>query len=141
MNIKELQTKYPKLSLKKICDTTNLCYQYLLKASKKPIANEAYDPTSINYDEMNKIVNSKKVDLDSYDWEQIVSTIRTFEPINKIEDFELEDEFKIRGSEDFYKVIYKTSTHIVFQNINDTQPRVMNWETFLHQSPRIYKNK
>ena len=139
MKTKELFNNFPKLSLKRICDELNVCYQYVLKASKKPIANQLYDPAATNYDEIDRIFEKKNINLEDYDWRAIEDSIKVFEPINKIEDFEFDTEFKIRGSEDYHKVIYITDTHIVFMQINSTQPRVMNWDTFLHQSPRIIR--
>lgn len=136
-----IKNTYPKLSLKKICEVTNVCYQYVLKSSKKPIPNTPYDPTSINYEEVNKIFERKGIDLSTYDWEKIESEIQTIVPINKIEDFTIDTEFTLRETEDkkgtIYRVLYTTETHIVFMSLESTQPRVMNWDTFVHQSPRI----
>lgn len=138
-----IKTNYPKLSLKKICEVTNVCYQYVLKSSKKPIPNTSYDPTSINYEEVDKIFERKGVDLGSFDWGTIENEITTITPINKIEDFEIDVEFTLREVEEkkgtVYRVIFTTETHIVFMSKESTQPRVMNWDTFVHQSPRIDK--
>ena len=143
MKFENLKNDYPKLSLKKICEVTNICYQYALKASKKPIPNMPYDPTSINYDEVDKIFERKGVDLSTYDWKSLEDEITTIVPINKIEDFEIDVEFTLREVEEkkgtIYKVIFTTETHIVFMSNESTQPRVMNWDTFVHQSPRIVK--
>lgn len=141
MKFENLKTNYPKLSLKKICEVTNVCYQYALKASKKPIPNMPYDPAAINYDEVDKIFERKGVDLSSYDWKSLEDEITTIVPINKIEDFKSDVEFTLREVEEkkgtIYKVIFTTETHIVFMSNESTQPRVMNWDTFIHQSPRI----
>ena len=140
--IKELKTTYNKLSLKKICDETKMCYQYVLKASKQPIENQPYDATAFNYEAVQKIFDKKEVDLDKFDWETIAAEQRTFEPINKPEEITVDKQtqFKIRNDNTIYKTIYTTESHIVFiaedPNVS-TQPRVMNWDTFLHQSPRI----
>lgn len=143
MKFIELKTNYPKLSLKKICEVTNVCYQYVLKASKKPIPNKPYDPTEVNYDEVDKIFERKNVKLEDYDWITIESEIATIIPINKIEDFAIDVEFTLREVEEkkgtIYKVIFTTESHIVFMSNESTQPRVMNWDTFVHQSPRIVK--
>ena len=143
MKFETIKTNYPKLSLKKICEVTNVCYQYVLKSSKKPIPNKPYDPTEINYEEVDKIFERKGIDLESFDWETIESEIITIVPINKIEDFKEGVEFTLREVEEkkgtLYRVIYTTSTHIVFMSYESTQPRVMNWDTFVHQSPRIVK--
>lgn len=140
--IKELKNAYPKISLKKICDETKMCYQYVLKASKQPIENQPYDATAFNYEAVQKIFDKKEVDLDKFDWETIAAEQKTFEPINKPEEFTVDKQtqFKIRNDNTIYKTIYTTESHIVFiaedPNVS-TQPRVMNWDTFLHQSPRI----
>lgn len=140
---KTIKTNYPKLSLKKICEVTNVCYQYVLKASKKPIPNRPYDPTEVNFEEVNKIFERKNIDLSSFDWETIENEIVTIVPINKVEDFTINTEFTLRETDDkkgtIYKVIFTTETHIVFMSLESTQPRVMNWDTFVHQSPRIEK--
>ena len=147
LTIKEIKTNYTKLSLKKICDETKVCYQYVLKASKKPIENQPYDATAFNYDEVQKIFDKKGIDLSSFDWSQINSEQKVFEPINKPEDFTSVTSnpgnptfFKIRNDSLVYLTIHTTGTHIVFtpaRTSEGTQPRVMNWDTFLHQSPRI----
>lgn len=143
MKFIELKTNYPKLSLKKICEVTNVCYQYVLKASKKPIPNKPYDPTEVNYEEVDKIFERKNVKLEDYDWITIESEIATIIPINKIEDFAIDVEFTLREVEEkkgtIYRVIFTTESHIVFMSNESTQPRVMNWDTFAHQSPRIVK--
>lgn len=142
LTINEIRNTYPKLSLKKICDETKVCYQYVLKASKQPIENQPYDATAFNYEAVQKIFDKKEIDLSSYNWDQINAAQKIFEPINKPEDFSVEKQttFKIRNDAVTYKVIYTTESHIVFIAVSSevsTQPRVMNWDTFLHQSPRI----
>lgn len=136
-NSEQLFKEYPTLSLKKVCDTLGLCYQYVLKASKQPKAGEQYDPSAVNYEAIDNIVSKKSINLADTDWDEIVATIKVFEPVNKPEDFELGVRFKIRGEENPMEVVYLTETHIVFKDTQGTQPRVMNWDTFLHQSPRI----
>lgn len=142
--INEIKTTYPKISLKKICDETKVCYQYVLKASKQPIPDQPYDATAFNFEAVQKIFDKKEIDLSTYNWEQINANQKVFEPINKPEDFDPNPSnptlFKIRNVDTIYKTIYVTETHIVFtpsRTSEGTQPRVMNWDTFLHQSPRI----
>ena len=142
--IKEIKETYPNISLKKICDETKVCYQYVLKASKQPIPNEAYDATAFNFEAVQKIFDKKEIDLSLFNWEQINSEQKVFEPINKPEDFNPGSTcFKIRNVDILYKTVYITESHIVFvpaSTDDGTQPRVMNWDTFLHQSPRISAN-
>ena len=143
MKFEELREEYPNISLKRICEEAGLCYQYILKASKLPIPNQAYDATAFNYEAVQKIVDRKEIKLEDIDWKSINDSIKTFEPINQPADFSggQQTEFKLRTSDEVYKVVYTTVTHVVFVSINEdnTQPRVMNWDTFLHQSPRILK--
>ena len=143
MNIKELREEYPNVSLKRICEEAGLCYQYILKASKQPIPNQTYDATAFNYEAVQKIIDRKEIKLEDIDWKVINDSIKTYEPINQPEEFDATQQtnFKLRISDEVYKVVYTTITHIVFVSINEdnTQPRVMNWDTFLHQSPRILK--
>ena len=139
--IETIRTNYAKLSLKKICEVTNVCYQYVLKASRKPIPDKPYNPTDFNYDEVNRIFERKNVNFDDYDWSKIESEIVVVAPINKIDDFKVGVEFTLRETDDktgiVYEVIYVTETHIVFKAVDSTHPRVMNFDTFVHQSPRI----
>lgn len=135
---KELFNSYPSLSLKKVCDTLGLCYQYALKASKQPKAGEQYDPSATNYEAVDAIIAKKGIKLCDTDWSAVAATVKVFEPVNRPEDFELGVEFKLRKDPTVYRVMLTTATHIVFMDVCDTQPRVMNWDTFQHQSPRIF---
>lgn len=139
--IETIRTNYPKLSLKSICEATGLCYQYVLKASKQPIAGQAYDPNAVNYEAVAKIVERKGVDLDAIDWEALEAKVKVVAPISKPEDFKVGTEFTLREVEEkkgtVYSVLVTTETHLVFMAVDSTQPRVMNWDTFNHQSPRI----
>lgn len=142
ITLETIRSNYPKLSLKRIAETTGVCYQYALKASKKPIPNQPYDPSAFNYAEVEKIFERKSINLADYDWSAIEAEIATIVPISKIEEFAVGVEFTLReANEDkvgiVYTVVYTTETHIVFQAVSSTQPRVMNYDTFMHQSPRI----
>lgn len=141
MTIETIRTNYPKLSLKSICEAAGLCYQYVLKASKQPIAGQAYDPEAVNYDAIAKIVERKGADLSTIDWAALESNVKVATPVNKQEDFKIGTEFTLRESEEkkgtVYSILVTTDTHLVFMAVDSTQPRVMNWDTFVHQSPRI----
>ena len=138
VTLKQIMENHTKLSLKKICDETGLCYQYIFKASKQPIEGQPYDSKAINFDNVQKIIDKKEINLGDYDWTAIEESIKVVAPINKPEDFQVETMFKLRNDEADYRTVYITDTHIVFLSLEGTQPRVMNWDTFLHQSPRIY---
>lgn len=168
--ISELRKAYPNLSLKKICETLGLCYQYVLKASKQPKAGEVYDPINgFNDDAVNAIIERKGVNLEStvvdgestpIDWDAIAAECAAARSSRSdsaaISDFEIGKLFTLRNTREdvVYKVIYKSETHIVFvacdvltsatlenrlELIN--VPRVMNYGTFLHQTPRLYGAK
>jgi hypothetical protein len=142
-SIESIRTNHPNLSLKRICEVTGVCYQYVLKASKKPIAGKPYDPTDFNTEEVDKIFARKNVDFESYDWQTIADEMKIIVPISKIEDFDVGTEFQLRENEEnkgtIYSVVFTTESHVVFMSHESTQPRVMNWSTFMHQSPRIEK--
>lgn len=145
-NYQELNQKYPSISLRKFCETTGLCYQYLLKVSKQPIANQPYDPSSINYEAIQRIIDNRKtpLDLDSYNWEEIqaqaqVQSRNSGSNAAKKEDFTGAPNvtFNLRNKPETYFVIYHNEDNIVFGDKASTSIRVMNWNTFLHQGPTI----
>lgn len=163
-NISELRKEYPELSLKKICETLGVCYQYVLKASKQPIPNEVYDPiNTFNDAAVNKVLERKGVDITGgestpIDWATIASECATARAAStgtstSIEAFAPGTLFTLRNTREdaVYKAIYKSETHIVFvacdaltvatlENRHElvNTPRVMNFSTFLHQTPRLY---
>lgn len=140
--IETIRANYPKLSLKSICEASGLCYQYVLKASKQPIAGQPYDPEAVNYGAIAKIVERKGCNLDEIDWAALEADVKVAAPISKPEDFTVGTEFTLREADEekrgrVYSVLVTTETHQVFMACDSTQPRVMNWDTFVHQSPRI----
>ena len=146
-SFKDISVAYPGISLKRLCETAGLCYQYVLKASKQPIEGEAYDAASFNYDAVQRICDKHAdLDLSAFDWASVEAEAlqaKSAQPrVSAVEDFTVGMEFKLRepkGTEGtpIYRVVYTTTTHVVCQYIDDTQPRVMHWDTFMHQSPRI----
>ena len=148
--LKNIQENYPNITLRKFCETTGLCYQYLLKLSKQPIANQPYDPTAFNYEAVQKVIDKREgLDLDSFNWSEIeaqaVATrnIQRNSTTLKREEFVLADgstakvHFTLRSNPNTYFTIYTNDTNIVFGDVNSDDVRTMNWNTFLHQSPRI----
>ena len=146
--IKTLLDNNASLSLKRICETAGLCYQYVLKASKQPIADKPYNPTDFNDDAVMKIVERRGVNLDEFDWNKITAEIAIRVPAQTREDFPVGTLFKMRGTkrsdettpEAMYKIVYSTDFQTVFQCETMGEQygmlRVMNWDTFFHQSPR-----
>lgn len=165
--ISELRKEYPNLSLKKICETLGLCYQYVLKASKQPKAGEVYDPINgFNDEAVNAIIERKGVNLEStvvdgestpIDWDAIAAECAAARSSRGSSALTMDSFipgilFTLRNTGDdvTYEVIYKSETHIVFiakvsltsSNLENYEelintPRVMNFSTFLHQTPRI----
>lgn len=143
--LKNLMEKHPKLSLKRICDETGLCYQYVLKASKQPITGKAYDPNEFNYAAAQKIIEKRELDLNKFDWAKIEESVKTFEPISEIKEFIVGAQFKMRAAQDLCEIVYLNAdeagnvTEVVFIDRTTAKCRVMNVDTFAHQSPRIIK--
>lgn len=145
LTTKTLFETYETLNLKKFCENLNLCYQYVLKLSKTPIKGQAYDPTIINYNEIDKVLTRKNINLENYDWEGLVSTIKTYEPVTPITEFKISTIFTLRNNKNGCEVIYLNIiedeiTEIVFKDYDTNKIRVMSTDTFLHQSPRIINN-
>ena len=141
ITFKQIREEFTNVSLKAFCETTELCYQYILKASKKPIEGQPYDPTAVNYDAVQKIIDQKGIDLDSFDWDKLNSehTMRTT-PINAIDDFKIGTQFKLRTDDNVYIVVYISNTCIAFVDSFNEKIRTMNHDTFIHQPPRIINN-
>ena len=138
ITFKQIREEFTNVSLKAFCETTELCYQYILKASKKPIEGQPYDPTAVNYEAVQRIIDQKGIDLDEFDWDKLNSekTMRTT-PINAIDDFKIGTQFKLRTDDNVYRVVYISITCIAFVDSFDEKIRTMNHDTFIHQSPRI----
>ena len=141
ITFKQIREEYKTISLKTFCETTELCYQYILKASKKPIAGQPYDPTAVNYDAVQKIIDQKGVVLSSFDWDKInLEHILRTTPVNAIDDFKIGTQFKLRTDDNVYRVVYISITCIAFVDSFDEKIRTMSHDTFIHQSPRIINN-
>lgn len=141
ITFKQIREDYKNVSLKKFCETTELCYQYILKASKKPIEGQPYDPTAVNYEAVQRIIDQKGIDLDVFAWETLnTECARITTPINAIDDFKIGTQFKLRTDDNVYTVVYISNTCIAFVDSFNEKIRTMNHDTFIHQSPRIIDN-
>lgn len=141
MTLQQLLEKYEgNLSLKKVCDTLGVCYQYALKASKQPIVGEAYDPNTINYVAVEKVI-ARKGDINDFDWDAIVAAPKAYAPLNTLTEFEVGTQFRFRydDKEVVRTIVYMTGSYVVHTSSVDgnEKPSVQNNDTFLHQSPRI----
>lgn len=142
--IAALFEEHPELSLRRFCDVLSVGYQYVLKMSKKPVAGQAYDPDARNYAEIAKILDRKGCRLEDTDWDAVCAETKRYEPLSELDEFQPGIEFRMRATgnheaDDVFEVLLRTETHIVFEQVGDTQPRVMNFDTFLHQSPRVVR--
>ena len=142
MKTNELFTTYPKLNLKRVCDTLGVCYQYALKLSKTPVKDQAYDPSAINYTELDKMLDRKGIKLEDTDWSAIEQDITVREPAIPLEKFQVGTSFQARNISEatiVYINIWETRDiyEIAFVDHNTGKMRVMSADTFLHQSPRI----
>lgn len=128
------------MNLRKLALATGCTYQVLLKAAKKPIVGEAYDPTKINYEELAKSIERKisVEEFDAIDFEAIIASARTTSAQLSASDFEVGECFTLRNDKDdrTYEMLLKTDTHVVIIRDDTTQPRVMSNETFAHQGPK-----
>ena len=137
--IEQIMATNTNISLKRMCEELGLCYQYVLKLSKTPVKGETYDPNVRNYVKIQDMINAKHIDIDVINWASINASIKTSEPINSFDDMDYDTEFTLKGGCAIYRCVYKTCTHIVFLQVGESQPRVMNKDTFNHQAPRITK--
>lgn len=128
------------MNLRKLSLATNCTYQVLLKASKKPIVGETYDPTKINYDELAKTILRKISieEFDAIDFEAIIANSKATSAQLSSADFEINEEFTLRNDKSNlkYTMLLKTNTHVVIIREDTTQPRVMSNDTFAHQGPK-----
>ena len=128
------------MNLRKLSLATNCTYQVLLKASKKPIVGETYDPTKINYEELAKTILRKMSveEFDAIDFDAIIANARATSAQLSASDFEINEEFTLRNDKSNlkYTMLLKTDTHVVIIREDTTQPRVMSNDTFAHQGPK-----
>lgn len=139
--VEEKMTSVENLSLRKLAMYLEVNYNMLLKAGKQPKAGEVYNPELLNYDAIEAYLRKKMGDaFDGIDWNEAAEcTIqtRTKEAIT----WEVGSKLKIRGDESVYQVMIATATHVCIMAVDGTQPRVFSWNTFEHQTPRLYKEE
>lgn len=139
MSVKEALENTPNLSLRKLALAVDVCYGVLLKASKKPIAGVPYDPTNVNYAEVDAVLARKEIDISTLDLVAIAGEARA--KATKEVDLAVGDKFTIRGREEQYVIVALTKTHICIQateanEFGEEILRSMSIATFLHQTPK-----
>lgn len=139
MSVKEALENTPNLSLRKIALAVDVSYGALLKASKKPIAGVPYDPTNVNYEEVDAVLARRGIDLSTLDLVVIAGEARA--KATKEADLAVGEKFTIRGRKETYVIVALTKTHICIQATEPNEYgeevlRSMSIATFLHQTPK-----
>lgn len=126
-----------KVSIRRMARELNLNYSLVLKASKKPIEGQMYDPTTPNVEAINEYVNARVAPevIAEIDWNEVAEQITEVAALPK--EFELNQRVTLRQDENIYTIIYMTETHVVIISDELLVPRVLSKNTFLHQGPRI----
>ena len=137
LSSKELFASNETLSLRKLALVTEVSYGVLLKASKKPIAGVPYDPTNVNYDEIDKVFAARKIELADLDPATLETEVRA--KALKDADIRVGAQYTIRGNEQPWKVIAMTSKDVCIQQ--DDSLRAMSIATFMHQTPKLVTEK
>lgn len=137
-NSRELLEKYSGISLRKVAIALNLNYNMLLKQGKKPIEGVPYDASAINYNAVDEYVNARTSEeiTNTIDWELLENEANALK-VTLPKEFQVGQVVTLRQDDDAYEIIFMTISHIVLNPQNDTQPRVLNLATFLHQGPRV----
>ena len=114
----------------------------LLKASKKPIEGVPYDPTAINYDAIEAIVERKEINLEEIDWEAVnEKPTRASSVLSKsIDDYKVGDKVYLReDNENAFEILYMTGTHVVIMKEGTSEPRALSHSTFFFKGPSFEK--
>lgn len=139
--IKEAFEANEELSLRSFAIYVNINYNVLLKAAKKPIVGQVYDPNFVNYNEMAKSI-IRNCEYTEYNVEDVKALAhKRLSTIQSVDEFDVNDLVTFRNFEGTFEILMKTETHIVFMDTTGTAPRVMNNHTFLHQGPRTAANE
>jgi hypothetical protein len=139
INLEELMTQYPNVSLRKLALSLELSYGWILKCSKKPIPGQPYDPDAINYEEVQKTFERKGIDLTQLDWESLNESSQTSRGISLQKDmnaFQVGGKVYLREDNEVpFDICYKTDSHIVIMKEGSTEPRAWSHSTFLMKGP------
>lgn len=120
------------ISLRKLSLATDVSYQMLLKASRKPIEGVPYDPSAINYQALASVLERHEIDVNAIDVAQLEGV--AIRAALKEHDLNLGDKYTIRNNPLQWTVAILTATSICLQSGDDL--RTMSISTFLHQTPR-----
>lgn len=120
------------ISLRKLALATDVSYQMLLKASRKPIEGVPYDPSATNYQALASVLERHEIDVNAIDVAQLEG--EAIRAALKEHDLKQGDKYTMRGNEREWTIALLTATSICLQSNDDL--RTMSISTFLHQTPR-----
>lgn len=133
-SLKDLMQLYPNVSIRRLALESGITYTLMLKASKKPIPGELYNPESINYDAIEAMFAKRKISFSDLPWvEMNVEAKKNQATLSKdINDFEVGTLVYLRDDNTTpYEVVFKTETHIVILKQGSTEPRSLSHKTFI----------
>lgn len=137
--LKELMTTYSNVTLRKLALSTKTTYGLLLKAARKPIEGQLYDPCATNYEAVEQFFERREINLNELEWEQmnIPNSHSREGAISKdISNYTVGSKWYLReDNSKSFEVIYTTETHIVIIQEGSTEPRSMSFSTFLSKGP------
>lgn len=136
--IETLFNNYDNLSVRNIANTLGISYHMLLKASKAAKAGEVYDPTVMNFDAMQAMIDKKEINLDDYDWATINESFvkQSGTVIKDHSSFKVGDKVYLRNHKTTpYTIIYTTETHVVILLEGSSEPQAWKWSTFMFHGP------
>lgn len=138
--LQALMDTYKNVSLRKVAHAFEVSYPALLKASKAPVAGEAYDPDAINWDAVALELCKREVNLEEVDWEELNVTAQR-KPGTLIKDanaFNVGDKVYLRRNATVpYEIVYKTGTHIVIVLEGTQEPLAWAISTFMLNGPQF----
>lgn len=132
--------QYKHLSLRKLAATTQINYSMMLKASKKPVEGQQYDPAATNWNAIAAMLLRRNIELDNIDWEALdVPAKRAPALLSKdVETFKVGMKVYLRRNNDVpYVIAYKTDTHVVLIQEGTTEPIAWSNSTFLLNGPML----
>lgn len=137
-DLQQKMEQYPNVSLRKLAIACELSYGWILKCSKEPIPNIAYDPEAINYEKVASVFAKRNINLAEIDWDSLnIATIRNGATLTKdMSVFNVGVKVYLREDNKVpFEICYKTDTHIVIMKEGTTEPRSWSHATFLMKGP------
>ena len=126
------------LTLRKIAHASGANYGKLLKASRQPIPGVPYDPETMNFEAMVKVLQPVAEAFAAVDWNEVLKNgVRKAVVVKDIEAFKVGTKVYLRRSENSFEIVWTTDTHVVILEENSTEPKCWSWDTFLANGPAL----